>query len=106
MDLKCKPITFTLNLKKKALINAIGVLHRKLERRMMLIRCSECKKEVSDKAPNCLNCGAPLSQKVQQSHGGAFNADDPVHLIGCAFAILILVGSIVMGLRGFNFLNY
>ena len=27
----------------------------------MLIKCSECRKEVSDKANTCPNCGAPTS---------------------------------------------
>jgi hypothetical protein len=29
---------------------------------MPLINCSECKKEVSTKAENCPNCGAPLKR--------------------------------------------
>lgn len=29
---------------------------------MALIKCSECKKEVSDKAKTCPNCGSPISQ--------------------------------------------
>jgi RNA polymerase subunit RPABC4/transcription elongation factor Spt4 len=28
---------------------------------MALIKCAECGKEVSDKAPNCPNCGAPIA---------------------------------------------
>lgn len=27
----------------------------------MLIRCPECGKEVSDKAPACIHCGFPLN---------------------------------------------
>jgi hypothetical protein len=27
----------------------------------MLIQCDECKKTVSDKAPTCPNCGAPIA---------------------------------------------
>ena len=67
----------------------------------MLVRCKECSKQVSNKAPNCLHCGAPLNKKVEHSHGGAFNADDPVHLIGCSLAILVLVAVIITGLKGF-----
>lgn len=29
---------------------------------MALISCSECGKEVSDKAASCLNCGAPIAE--------------------------------------------
>ena len=68
----------------------------------MLVRCKECGKEVSDKAPNCLNCGNPLTQNVQQSHGGAFNLDDPVHALGCFFAVLFLIGVILTGLGVFG----
>lgn len=30
---------------------------------MSLIKCSECGKEISDKASVCINCGCPISQK-------------------------------------------
>lgn len=30
---------------------------------MALIQCSECQKEISDRAATCPNCGAPLSQE-------------------------------------------
>jgi DNA-directed RNA polymerase subunit RPC12/RpoP len=30
---------------------------------MALIKCSECGKEVSDKATSCPNCGAPIAAK-------------------------------------------
>ena len=29
---------------------------------MALIQCPECKKEISDSAPSCPNCGVPISQ--------------------------------------------
>ncbi|WP_291657516.1 zinc ribbon domain-containing protein [Clostridium sp.] len=32
---------------------------------MALIKCTECGKEVSDKAASCPNCGCPLSQMVK-----------------------------------------
>ena len=28
---------------------------------MALIKCPECSKDVSDKAPTCPNCGAPIA---------------------------------------------
>lgn len=31
---------------------------------MALIKCSECQKEVSDKAYTCPNCGCPIATKV------------------------------------------
>lgn len=33
---------------------------------MALIKCSECGKEVSDKASSCPGCGAPIGGAVQQ----------------------------------------
>ncbi|EQC47180.1 zinc ribbon domain-containing protein [Bacteriovorax sp. Seq25_V] len=35
---------------------------------MALINCPECKKEVSDKASACPNCGNPLSSHIQKNH--------------------------------------
>ena len=32
---------------------------------MALIQCSECKKEISDQATSCPNCGAPIKAKKQ-----------------------------------------
>ncbi|MEK9173029.1 MAG: zinc-ribbon domain-containing protein [Patescibacteria group bacterium] len=33
---------------------------------MALIRCSECGREVSDKAPSCPNCGSTINSSVVQ----------------------------------------
>lgn len=33
---------------------------------MALIKCPECGKEVSDKAPTCIHCGYPLSQRKEK----------------------------------------
>ncbi|MDO4171854.1 MAG: zinc-ribbon domain-containing protein, partial [Prevotellaceae bacterium] len=32
---------------------------------MAIVKCSECGKEVSDKATSCPNCGAPLQTVIQ-----------------------------------------
>ena len=29
---------------------------------MAMIKCSECGKDISDKAPACVGCGAPVAQ--------------------------------------------
>ena len=43
---------------------------------MALIKCTECGKEVSDKAPNCPNCGAPVaSQKFCKFCGEQIDLD-------------------------------
>ena len=37
---------------------------------MALIKCPECGKEVSDKAPACIHCGCPLERKVMIDFNG------------------------------------
>lgn len=34
---------------------------------MTMIACPECTKQISDKAPNCPNCGVPLAAATQQT---------------------------------------
>ena len=34
---------------------------------MALIKCPECGKEISDKAPACIHCGFPLSLVEKQN---------------------------------------
>jgi len=33
---------------------------------MALIKCTECSKDISDKATNCINCGAPITAKKEK----------------------------------------
>ena len=33
---------------------------------MALIKCPECEKEVSDKAPVCIHCGFPLKKVLRK----------------------------------------
>ena len=40
---------------------------------MALIKCAECGKEFSDKAPACPNCGCPTSEIVGTKSGGSVN---------------------------------
>lgn len=46
---------------------------------MSLIRCSECQKEISDKAPSCPNCGNPISLHNAAIQAGT-SADKPIHI--------------------------
>jgi len=32
---------------------------------MAMIECPECKKQISDQAPTCINCGVPITQQQQ-----------------------------------------
>lgn len=36
---------------------------------MALIRCPECGKEISDRAPACIHCGFPLDSIQEQQSG-------------------------------------
>ena len=40
---------------------------------MSLIKCSECGKEVSDKAKTCPNCGNPIDTKIYCPNCGSTN---------------------------------
>lgn len=40
---------------------------------MALISCPECKKEVSDSAASCPNCGHPISHKIVCPNCGSAN---------------------------------
>ena len=35
---------------------------------MALIKCSECSKEISDKAETCVHCGCPLSATLEKAY--------------------------------------
>ena len=37
---------------------------------MSLIKCSECGKEISDKATNCVHCGCPITSSPANSNSG------------------------------------
>lgn len=34
---------------------------------MALIRCPECGKEISDKAPQCIHCGFQINNKIKRN---------------------------------------
>lgn len=60
---------------------------------MALMRCKECKKEVSNKADKCPNCGAPV-KKAGSVVG-----------IGCLFVILVIGGLIWVGGKASQYAN-
>ena len=43
---------------------------------MALINCPECSKEISDKAVNCPNCGAPLKEMNEYSENKNYNDEE------------------------------
>ena len=58
---------------------------------MSLIKCKECRKEISDQAAACPNCGAPLQLAVAaettQSKGS-----NPVAVVGIVGVIIVVLG--------------
>lgn len=51
----------------------------------MLIECSECKKQISDKANNCPNCGCPIDKMKMGNYcninGMAYNLSDIITIL-------------------------
>lgn len=62
----------------------------------MLIECKECKKQVSDKAATCPNCGYPIKpfkNQVKSSEGLFLKSMN----FGCLlFIIFIILGFIIL----------
>jgi len=66
---------------------------------MALIKCSECGKDVSDRAASCPNCGAPLRSAVSQSHKA------PVRVVRAgwrweAIGALLVIGGLIAAIAG------
>ncbi len=52
---------------------------------MALIKCKECEKEISDKAPKCVYCGCPIIKEYRQ------NNNLHIWLIVCSIIFLIMM---------------
>ena len=68
---------------------------------MALINCPECGKEVSDKAPSCINCGLPLltsspSEKSSPSANVESSQVPPQNIKGNKKIISVIVTIIVV----------
>ena len=50
------------------ILAAVQLAIKKMKRglNMALIKCSECGKEISDKADVCMNCGNPIQKAIKQ----------------------------------------
>lgn len=69
---------------------------------MALIKCPECKREVSDRAPSCPSCGNPLAATTVEQTGKEWKT---LKLIGAALSILgviVLLGNRQDGLSAFG----
>jgi len=66
---------------------------------MALITCGDCGKDVSDKAPACPHCGAPLSRAIEAGGQPVLTTQQTAkkykgaQLVGCA----MLVAGLVVG---------
>lgn len=61
---------------------------------MALVKCSECKSQMSDTASNCPKCGAPINLKAIEN----YNKQQSDNLKGCLIIFaLIIFGSIIFG---------
>jgi hypothetical protein len=68
---------------------------------MALIKCSECGKDVSDKATACPNCGAPIGSE----HGPQRRCNTPVRVVRAgwrweAIGALLVIGGLIAGMAG------
>ena len=63
-----------------------------------LIKCPACGNDVSENAPTCPRCGEIVNKKMTP-YNGAINLKDPVHLVGVAISVLVVLGilSIIVG---------
>lgn len=68
---------------------------------MALIKCSECRKEISDKATACIGCGAPVpnaeapqAASTEQAAPAA-KKEDPKS-IGCAIIIMAAIAGAIL----------
>lgn len=68
---------------------------------MALINCSECKKEISDKAESCPNCGAPLKSskpdKTLETQRAAVSQAKLNESLSTPFIIQIIIIAIALG---------
>jgi predicted RNA-binding Zn-ribbon protein involved in translation (DUF1610 family) len=71
---------------------------------MALIKCSECGKEVSDKATACPNCGAPIGSE----HAPQRRGNTAVRVVRAgwrweAIGALLVIGGLIAGITGASF---
>ncbi len=70
----------------------------------MLVKCSECGKEISDKAQTCIHCGAPLKGDKQTVHVEATDKDIKVTQI--IASIILILGCIGMVFTEYSIFFY
>ena len=81
------------------------ILVREVESKMALITCPDCKREISDQATACPNCGRPIAHKPPlqvkdvNAHGFLGKPGTAFHAanVGCLTMILGVVAIAVVG---------
>ncbi len=66
---------------------------------MSLIRCKECKKEISNKAEMCPHCGYKYISN-SNTYSNRIKTGSIVSLIACSIIVLLLIGLIAMSSTG------
>lgn len=61
----------------------------------MLIKCTECGKEVSDKAGKCPNCGAPVYEVVAEGEKKKDSSYSIIAAVLSIFTVTFVIGFIV-----------
>lgn len=65
---------------------------------MALIKCSECGKEVSDKANSCPNCGAPIKEdEIKKEINAGIKIGKKFAIILIVTLSLIIIGAFIFG---------
>lgn len=67
---------------------------------MALIKCSECGKEVSDKAATCPNCGNPIVANPTEANPITIQQTRKKWKFWLAVAVVIIIGGWLMMMNG------
>lgn len=71
---------------------------------MALIKCSECGKEISDKAKTCIHCGCPVEKK-QNNNRNIRKIIIGIIIFGLSLIIILWFGKNILKLNIFNSKN-
>ena len=63
---------------------------------MALIDCVECRKQVSDKAKNCPNCGYPINSKSEYTNSNSEGFFLRTLNTGCNFALYAFLAIFIL----------
>lgn len=65
---------------------------------MALIKCSECGKEVSDKANACPNCGAPIKEdEIKKEIKAGINMTKKLAIVLVIILVIIIISVFIFG---------